>query len=571
MDNNSKIILPKSNKLISFPKSIDKPLFIKTNVLKLKKKSNKLSYDEILNINKENINNYSNYLSEIVYSEELYYNSKHISYDELIDYINLNEPFGKDKYKNFKYSNYKYDNNIYFSSNFESGNLRMAIKHSNNEYDLIIRPETNSTQNFQWFFFLVELTKPIKSKQYIIKFNIINLCKKNLLFNEKIRILSYYNNYWSRDTFNINLYENSLPNYNVEYDYNENDYYNEKSFYTLTFSFDFSKIETNNKYVFFSYCYPYTYSKLTNFIFSLNTKKYIRYEEIGKTMLGNSIYMIIITNFKDSLEIMSKKKCILLTGRVHPGESNSSYVIQGLIENLLSNDVLIDKLRKNFIFKIIPMLNPDGVILGNYRCNLNGYDLNRMWIDYNVEISPSNFYVHEIIKKTIEDRDIYLYCDFHGHSAKQNFFLYCCNNNNNDEELNFINLFNRESIYFDKKNCYNKISPFKISTARAVMKNYYGINLSFCLESSLTSYKLPNGSIYPFNIESYKKIGKDFVIAIYKLTNSKLFNSDNKVIYSDKKDNFLKISKKKSKTVFLPPIMHHKANYSISLINTNNY
>ena len=550
MDNNSKIILPKSNKLISFPKSIDKPLFIKTNVLKLKNKSNKLSYDEILNINKENINNYSNYLSEIVYSEELYYNSKHISYDELIDYINLNEPFGKDKYKNFKYSNYKYDNNIYFSSNFESGNLRMAIKHSNNEYDLIIRPETNSTQNFQWFFFLVELTKPIKSKQYIIKFNIINLCKKNLLFNEKIRILSYYNNYWSRDTFNINLYENSLPNYNVEYDYNENDYYNEKSFYTLTFSFDFSKIETNNKYVFFSYCYPYTYSKLTNFIFSLNTKKYIRYEEIGKTMLGNSIYMIIITNFKDSLEIMSKKKCILLTGRVHPGESNSSYVIQGLIENLLSNDVLIDKLRKNFIFKIIPMLNPDGVILGNYRCNLNGYDLNRMWIDYNVEISPSNFYVHEIIKKTIEDRDIYLYCDFHGHSAKQNFFLYCCNNNNNDEELNFINLFNRESIYFDKKNCYNKISPFKISTARAVMKNYYGINLSFCLESSLTSYKLPNGSIYPFNIESYKKIGKDFVIAIYKLTNSKLFNSDNKVIYSDKKDNFLKISKKNLKLFF---------------------
>ncbi len=571
MDNNSKIILPKSNKLISFPKSIDKPLFIKTNVLKLKKKSNKLSYDEILNINKENINNYSNYLSEIVYSEELYYNSKHISYDELIDYINLNEPYGKDKYKNFKYSNYKYDNNIYFSSNFESGNLRMAIKHSNNEYDLIIRPETNSTQNFQWFFFLVELTKPIKSKQYIIKFNIINLCKKNLLFNEKIRILSYYNNYWSRDTFNINLYENSLPNYNVEYDYNENDYYNEKSFYTLTFSFDFSKIETNNKYVFFSYCYPYTYSKLTNFIFSLNTKKYIHYEEIGKTILGNSIYMIIITNFKDSLEIMSKKKCILLTGRVHPGESNSSYVIQGLIENLLSNDVLIDKLRKNFIFKIIPMLNPDGVILGNYRCNLNGYDLNRMWIDYNVEISPSNFYVHEIIKKTIEDRDIYLYCDFHGHSAKQNFFLYCCNNNNNDEELNFINLFNRESIYFDKKNCYNKISPFKITTARAVMKNYYGINLSFCLESSLTSYKLPNGSIYPFNIESYKKIGKDFVIAIYKLTNSKLFNSDFKVIYSDKKDNILKISKKKSKTVFLPPIMHHKASYSVSLLNTNNY
>ena len=34
-------------------------------------------------------------------------------------------------------------------------------------------------------------------------------------------------------------------------------------------------------------------------------------------------------------------------------------------------------LRDKYIFKIIPMLNPDGVINGNYRCNLAGFDLNR--------------------------------------------------------------------------------------------------------------------------------------------------------------------------------------------------
>ena len=29
----------------------------------------------------------------------------------------------------------------------------------------------------------------------------------------------------------------------------------------------------------------------------------------------------------------------------------------------------------------VPMLNPDGVFLGNYRCSLMGFDLNRHWHD----------------------------------------------------------------------------------------------------------------------------------------------------------------------------------------------
>ena len=52
----------------------------------------------------------------------------------------------------------------------------------------------------------------------------------------------------------------------------------------------------------------------------------------------------------------------------------------GLIEFLLdpiSKEAAI--LRDNFIFKIIPMLNPDGVINGNYRCSMAGCDLNRQW------------------------------------------------------------------------------------------------------------------------------------------------------------------------------------------------
>ena len=36
-----------------------------------------------------------------------------------------------------------------------------------------------------------------------------------------------------------------------------------------------------------------------------------------------------------------------------------------------------------FIFKVVPMLNPDGCLVGNHRCSISGLDLNRTWTDPN--------------------------------------------------------------------------------------------------------------------------------------------------------------------------------------------
>lgn len=72
-------------------------------------------------------------------------------------------------------------------------------------------------------------------------------------------------------------------------------------------------------------------------------------------------------------------RVIVILSRSHPGESVTSFVCQGLLEFLLGNHPIAKTLRDNFVFKIIPMLNPDGVFLGNNRCNLIGQDLNRSW------------------------------------------------------------------------------------------------------------------------------------------------------------------------------------------------
>lgn len=44
------------------------------------------------------------------------------------------------------------------------------------------------------------------------------------------------------------------------------------------------------------------------------------------------------------------------------------------------------------------MMNPDGVVLGNSRCNVSGDDLNRKWTDPDPNFHPEIFYVKEAIR-----------------------------------------------------------------------------------------------------------------------------------------------------------------------------
>ena len=52
-------------------------------------------------------------------------------------------------------------------------------------------------------------------------------------------------------------------------------------------------------------------------------------------------------------------------------------MMDGVLNFLTSEDPEAHLLREHYVFKVIPMLNPDGVVNGNYRCSLAGSDLNR--------------------------------------------------------------------------------------------------------------------------------------------------------------------------------------------------
>ena len=107
--------------------------------------------------------------------------------------------------------------------------------------------------------------------------------------------------------------------------------------------------------------------------------------------------MLIITTFGADFEELKRRKGVVISSRVHPGETNSSFMVKGIIDYLLGPSLGARMLRDTFVFKIIPMLNPDGVINGNTRCNLVGIDLNRIWIEPNKKLHPTIWHTKQLL------------------------------------------------------------------------------------------------------------------------------------------------------------------------------
>ncbi|XP_038616078.1 cytosolic carboxypeptidase-like protein 5 [Tachyglossus aculeatus] len=131
----------------------------------------------------------------------------------------------------------------------------------------------------------------------------------------------------------------------------------------------------------------------------------------------------------------------------------------GVIDFLVSPHPVAKALRDRLVFKIAPMLNPDGVCLGNYRLrnrpdvnkqgpqntfivflfmflgiqksiitrsSLMGFDLNRHWLDPSPWAHPTLHYIKQLVVHMTKDPNTSLefYIDIHAHSTKINSFMY---------------------------------------------------------------------------------------------------------------------------------------------------
>ena len=56
-----------------------------------------------------------------------------------------------------------------------------------------------------------------------------------------------------------------------------------------------------------------------------------------RSIAGNPLDMLIITNLKSSQDEIAERAAIIISSRVHPGETNASFIMEGIIEFLLGN------------------------------------------------------------------------------------------------------------------------------------------------------------------------------------------------------------------------------------------
>ncbi|XP_060892452.1 cytosolic carboxypeptidase 2 isoform X2 [Labrus mixtus] len=396
-----------------------------------------------------------------------------------------------------------------FESRFECGNLQKAVQVGVYDYELTLRTDMYTLKHTQWFYFRVRNMKA----GVTYRFTIINLKKSSGLYSQGMRPLLYSETAardrgvgWQRTGSNIRYYRNCNQN---PKDTNSDPI----TLYSLTWTLQFP-YDSDTCYL--AHCYPYTYSRLHRYLRCISSNpavaSYCKLRVLCNSLAGNPVYVVTITSPGVGRVEGRSRKAVVVTARVHPGETNASWMMEGFLDFLLGNSEDAQLLRDTFVFKVVPMLNPDGVVVGNYRCSLAGRDLNRQYKTVLRDSFPSVWHTRNMVERLTAERDVVLYCDFHGHNRKNNVFIYGCNSRGDvagmklHERVFPLMMSKNASNKFSFKSCKFRVQKNKEGTGRIAMWKL-GIKNSYTMEATFGGSTLGDRRGTHFSTRDLKSLG----------------------------------------------------------------
>lgn len=120
----------------------------------------------------------------------------------------------------------------------------------------------------------------------------------------------------------------------------------------------------------------YSYDSLLIDLELWRMSEYVKIDSIGLSVQGRPLWQLTISSDPNNV---AAKRTVHIHARTHPQETEGFYVTEEMIEILLSETEFAQTARANCVFYVIPMYNPDGVVLGLPRRNANNIDLEANW------------------------------------------------------------------------------------------------------------------------------------------------------------------------------------------------
>ena len=138
----------------------------------------------------------------------------------------------------------------------------------------------------------------------------------------------------------------------------------------------------------------------------------------------------------------------------------------------------------------MPIINPDGVIIGNNRSSFIGKDMNRCYLDANPKLTPEIYHLRKLIAQiTRIDKDkIFGFFDIHQHSGRKSIFMYAPYYPLHSRKYYKIRMLPKllaeRSDMFRYYSCKFRIEKYKEGCGRLALWRDFHIKNSYTIECS---------------------------------------------------------------------------------------